>query len=335
MSRLNPIPANLKTPPQPAMSIGLQSVLVTLLLAIGLVAFVGVSTQAAPNLDAEGATDPLPQQTYDPYDPGGTAGSASGLVLVLMIAVGIIVLVIEIKLLIWIYRDAEGRGKSGIGWLIFACICGLPACIIWLLVRPSATSNAYKPSGGMGRARPQGPVSQDLNVRQRSAMSLGHTAGETGMRVPRGSEAVEHSLFGEGGYFATHSGFDEEDEEGEDEGDHIEDQVGAVPLPPPPPPPPPPPSFPERPIPDVSLEPDDSALPRPVMPPPLPEEPLAAPKLPSSKPRAHDPGVELDEPSAMATIACPGCSHQFKVPSTGGLQTITCPACGLSGDVEI
>ena len=51
-------------------------------------------------------------------------------------AIGIIMLIVNIAILVWIYKDAEARGKSGIGWLIFALICGPLACIIGLLTRP-------------------------------------------------------------------------------------------------------------------------------------------------------------------------------------------------------
>ena len=53
-----------------------------------------------------------------------------------MVAIFGIALVVNIAILVWIYKDAEKRGKSGIGWLIFALICGPIACIAWLLVRP-------------------------------------------------------------------------------------------------------------------------------------------------------------------------------------------------------
>ena len=52
------------------------------------------------------------------------------------IVVMVISVIVNIIILVWIYKDAEKRGKSGIGWLIFALICGPIACIAWLLVRP-------------------------------------------------------------------------------------------------------------------------------------------------------------------------------------------------------
>lgn len=51
-------------------------------------------------------------------------------------AIGGVLLVVNIAILVWIYKDAEKRGRSGIGWLIFALFCGPIACIAWLLARP-------------------------------------------------------------------------------------------------------------------------------------------------------------------------------------------------------
>lgn len=331
MGRLNPYSAYLSTRNQPRVTIFFCSLLATLLLAVGLVAFPGVSAEAVPEPNIKETADTFPQQTqYDPTDPGGSLGPAGDVPTPLLLVIGVIGAGINIWLLIWIYRDAEERGKSGIGWLIFVCICGLPACLIWLLVRPKFGGSSSSSGGEYAR--------------KGDAMNLGHSAGETGVLIPKGSEAVEHSLFKEGGYFSTHKGFADEDDEYEyeyedetagSEDDPTRSPEGFIPTTPgssPPgqvPPPPPPdhgPDFPD----ELSTPPIGS------VPPALPEEPLAAPKLHTTRPRRDpDTGVEIDLADDMATIACPGCSHQFKVASTGGMQTITCPACGLSGDVEV
>jgi len=242
--------------------------------------------------------------------------------------IGLISVMIWIYILVWIYRDAEERGRSGVKWVLIALICGWLGCLIWLLVRPSTGSSA-----GAGEY-----------LRKGDAISLGHEAGASGMKIPKGSDAVEHSMFGEGGYFTTHTGFDEEEEDYDDE-DHDEDDTGEVTLPSPPPPPDP--SDDDVSGPAFTFADDEPVLPGSDVPPPMPEDTLAAPKLPVSQPSSSGSVVEIDDsddpessgdpesPMDMATIACPGCSHQFEVPSTGGLQTITCPACGLSGDVEV
>lgn len=48
----------------------------------------------------------------------------------------IIWFVIFILVAIWVYRDAEKRGKSGALWLIIVILLGLIGIIIWLIVRP-------------------------------------------------------------------------------------------------------------------------------------------------------------------------------------------------------
>ena len=35
------------------------------------------------------------------------------------------------------------------------------------------------------------------------------------------------------------------------------------------------------------------------------------------------------------TIECPGCSARMEVPKTGGVQTVECDSCGLSGEMEL
>jgi hypothetical protein len=42
---------------------------------------------------------------------------------------------VAILLAVWVYRDAEKRGESGILWLIIVLITGIIGLIIWLIVR--------------------------------------------------------------------------------------------------------------------------------------------------------------------------------------------------------
>jgi len=51
-------------------------------------------------------------------------------------AVYVVMFVIWIAIGIWLYKDAEKRGKSGAIWLIIGLIAGIIGLIIWLVVRP-------------------------------------------------------------------------------------------------------------------------------------------------------------------------------------------------------
>jgi len=43
--------------------------------------------------------------------------------------------IVSILIAIWVYRDAEGRGMSGVLWLIIVLLFGLIGLIIYLVVR--------------------------------------------------------------------------------------------------------------------------------------------------------------------------------------------------------
>jgi len=47
----------------------------------------------------------------------------------------IIWFVIAILIAVWVYRDAESRGESGVLWLIIVLITGIIGLIIWLIIR--------------------------------------------------------------------------------------------------------------------------------------------------------------------------------------------------------
>jgi uncharacterized membrane protein len=74
------------------------------------------------------------QSPYDwtDEDAAGLAFLGFGLIACVSIAWFIIAIVIAI----WVYRDAEKRGKSGALWLIIIIITGLIGLIIWFVVRP-------------------------------------------------------------------------------------------------------------------------------------------------------------------------------------------------------
>ena len=59
-------------------------------------------------------------------------------------------LVIWILVAVWVYRDAESRGASGVLWLVVVILLGLIGLIIYLVVRPSGPMPAYGGYPGYG-----------------------------------------------------------------------------------------------------------------------------------------------------------------------------------------
>jgi hypothetical protein len=57
-----------------------------------------------------------------------------------MCLIPIIVWIIFFAIAIWVYKDAEKRGKSGALWLIIVLLTGIIGLIIWLVVRPKQTA---------------------------------------------------------------------------------------------------------------------------------------------------------------------------------------------------
>lgn len=67
------------------------------------------------------------------------------------IAINIVWLIIAIAIAVYMYKDAEARGKSGIVWGIIGFCCTCVGLIIWLLVRPpipQAPPPGYYPPPG-------------------------------------------------------------------------------------------------------------------------------------------------------------------------------------------
>jgi predicted permease len=64
------------------------------------------------------------------------------------LAFGIIWFIVFILIAIWVYKDAEKRGSSGILWLLIVLILGIIGIIIWLVVRPpiGGKSSDWRPS---------------------------------------------------------------------------------------------------------------------------------------------------------------------------------------------
>lgn len=81
---------------------------------------------------------------YTYTDPN--AAAFLGLGIAMCAVFGIIWLIIWILVGIWVYKDAEKRGKSGVLWLILVILLGLIGIIIWLVIRPPIGGEKTEPS---------------------------------------------------------------------------------------------------------------------------------------------------------------------------------------------
>lgn len=79
----------------------------------------------------EGATSP----EEDFLDFSGFL-SIFGLAFGLFLLVPIFLLLIGILIAIWVYKDAEARGESGVLWLLVVLVTNFIGLIVWLVVRP-------------------------------------------------------------------------------------------------------------------------------------------------------------------------------------------------------
>ena len=70
------------------------------------------------------------------WQSSGEAWAFYGLGLVACAIFGLVWFIIWILVAIWVYKDAEKRGSSGVLWLIIVIIAGIIGLIIWLVVRP-------------------------------------------------------------------------------------------------------------------------------------------------------------------------------------------------------
>ena len=98
-----------------------------------------------------------------------------GIGLTVCLILVIIPLIIAIIACIWIYKDAEKRGKSGALWVILLIVCSLlfsfigfiVIIIIWLAVRPPIGGAPQQQAGpGSGRMCPNcgRPIPMDAQV---------------------------------------------------------------------------------------------------------------------------------------------------------------------------
>jgi len=90
----------------------------------------------------------------DPWDDAGWA--FWGLTGVFCI-IPLVLFIVWIILAIWVYKDAEKRGSSGVLWLLIVIITGIIGLIIWLVVRPPIGGEKKEPDRrcpNCGRAIP-------------------------------------------------------------------------------------------------------------------------------------------------------------------------------------
>lgn len=69
-------------------------------------------------------------------DTGGDAGALPAVAVIIAIIVGLVFFAIYIASLVWVYRDAQRRGKSGILVALLVAFISWPiGLIVWLVVR--------------------------------------------------------------------------------------------------------------------------------------------------------------------------------------------------------
>ena len=72
--------------------------------------------------------------------------------------------VIWILVAIWVYRDAEKRGSSGVLWLLIIIILGIIGIIIWLVVRPPIGGHPKEQASGRICPNCGRPIPMDARV---------------------------------------------------------------------------------------------------------------------------------------------------------------------------
>ena len=78
------------------------------------------------------------------------AAGLFGLTLTVCCIVALIPFILGLLLGIWVYKDAEKRGKSGVLWLLIVWFVAFPiGLIIWLVVRPPIGGAKKADSGRM------------------------------------------------------------------------------------------------------------------------------------------------------------------------------------------
>ena len=85
------------------------------------------------------------------YTNPADAGAFMGVAIASCLIFALIWFVVWILVAIWVYKDAEKRGKSGVLWLIIVILLGLIGLIIWLVVRGEKSApSRHCPNCGRG-----------------------------------------------------------------------------------------------------------------------------------------------------------------------------------------
>jgi hypothetical protein len=96
---------------------------------------------------------------------------------VLCLTIVITVIVVDVAIGVWVYRDANSRGKDGTMWLLIVVFTGLLGIIIWLIVRDEQPRMAmpqyqypppYPPQYPPQYPRPPGQYQQYQNPQQQA-----------------------------------------------------------------------------------------------------------------------------------------------------------------------
>ncbi len=96
-------------------------------LGVGLAVLVTASLLAGTALAQD--------EVVDEWDWAG-----GGLFAGMACLIWVVMLIIWIAIGVWMYKDAEKRGKSGALWLIIGLLLGIIGLIVWLIVRPPEPS---------------------------------------------------------------------------------------------------------------------------------------------------------------------------------------------------
>lgn len=110
----------------------------------------------------------------------GEAGAILGLGLAACAIFVLVWFIIWILIAIWVYKDAEKRGKSGALWLIIVILLGIIGIIIWLVVRP--------PIGGA----PVQQVQVQQVVQQPQQPAPGRACPNCGRAIPMDARACPY-----------------------------------------------------------------------------------------------------------------------------------------------
>ena len=104
---------------------------------------------SATDWDGDGIDD----GTWEEYTGVSDAAVMSflGLTGVLCFVVVLLPFIIGILIAIWVYKDAEKRGSSGVMWLIICIFLGIIGLIIWLVVRPPIGGHPQQQQQATGR----------------------------------------------------------------------------------------------------------------------------------------------------------------------------------------